>query len=134
MKMTASLRRVLLGALLVVVFAAGVIVGQNKFGQPRTLIHVVTLKWKADATPDQRQKALDGVKTMAASIPGIRNIWLKTIRVQSPSQDRPYDAAFAIEFESEAAAKAYADHPKHKEWEAIYVPFREESRSHQVTN
>jgi hypothetical protein len=127
-------RKVLLVCALVVVFALGVATGQNKFGQPATVIHVVTVKWKADSTAEQRQKAIDGVKQMAAEVAGIKNVWLKTLRVQSPSQDKPYDAAIAIEFESEAAAQAYAQHPAHEKWYSVYTPIREESRSHQITN
>lgn len=136
--MNSITRRVLPAALiacaLVAIFTVGVVVGQNKFGKPKSVVHVVTLKWKADSTAEQRQKAIDGVAGMAAKVPGIKNVWLKTLRVQSPSQDKPFDVAFAIEFESEAAVKAYGDHPAHKEWEGIYLPIREESRSHQVTN
>jgi hypothetical protein len=132
--MNRTVRNVLLGCLLIAVFAAGWVLGQNKFGQPRTVIHVITVKWKAESTAEQRQKAIDGVKQMAAEIPGIKNIWLKTLRVQSPSQDKPYDAAIAIEFESESAAKAYGEHPAHSKWYEIYTPIREESRSHQITN
>ena len=134
MTFSPSFRHLLVGCSLIAVFSAGLILGQQRYGTPKTVIHLVTLKWKADATEAQRQKAIDGVKGMAGAIPGIKNVWVKTLRVQSPSQEKPYDAAFAIEFESEAAAKAYADHPKHKEWEGIYLPVREESRSHQVTN
>jgi len=119
---------------LITVFVCGMVIGQNKFGQPKSVIHVITVKWKVDSTSEQRQKAIDGVKQMAAEIPGIKNIWLKTLRVQGPSQDKPYDAAIAIEFESEAAAKAYAEHPAHEKWYGIYTPIREESRSHQITN
>lgn len=132
--MNSTSRKVLLVCALVAVFALGVVAGQNRFGQPKSIIHVVTVKWKADSTAEQRQKAIDGVKTMAAEVPGIKNVWLKTLRVQGPSQDKPYDAAIAIEFESEAAAKAYADHPAHAKWYEIYTPIREESRSHQITN
>lgn len=132
--MNSITRRVLLACALIGVFAIGVAVGQNKFGQPKSVVHVVTVKWKAEATAEQRKKAIDGVAAMGGKIKGIKNVWLKTLRVQSPSQDKPFDAAFAIEFESEAAAKAYADDPAHKEWEGIYTPIREESRSHQVTN
>jgi hypothetical protein len=113
-----------------IIFLAGVAVGQQKFGTPKTVLHVVALKWKADATDEQKQKALDGIKEMAATIPGIRNIWLKTDRVQP----REYSAAFAIEFESRAAADAYAEHPAHEAWYEIYMPIREESRSYQITN
>lgn len=132
--MNSITRRLLLACALIGVFALGVAVGQNKFGKPTSVLHVVTLKWKAEATAEQRQKAIDGVATMAGKVKGIKNVWLKTLRVQGPSQDNPFDAAFAIEFESEAAAKAYATDPAHKEWEGVYLPVRAESRSHQVTN
>ncbi len=94
----------------------------------------MTLKWTADSTPEQRQKAIDGVKVMAAKIPGMTNVWLKTLKVQGPSSETPFDAAFVMEFKDEAALKAYADHPAHKEWEAIYLPVRDQSRSHDITN
>lgn len=123
-------RRVLVAAMMIVVFAAGLIIGQNKFGQPKTVIHLVTLKWKADSTPAQQQLAINGIKTMAEKIPGIKNIWIKPIRVQPQGNS----ANFAIEFADEAAAKAYADHPAHTEWNKIYLEAREESYSNQVTN
>ena len=115
-------------------FSVGIVIGQNKYNQPKSVIHLVSLKWKADATPQARQTAIDGIKTMAEKIPGIKNIWLKTLRVQSPTPDKPFDAVFAIEFADEAAAKVYADHPAHTAWEAVYVNAREESRSFQATN
>ena len=65
MRSDVLLRRVLLPAILVVVFAAGMIIGQNKFGQPKTVIHLVTLKWKATSTPAQQQAAIEGIKGMA---------------------------------------------------------------------
>ena len=112
------------------VFGAGVLTGKNTFHQPSSIIHVVTVQWTDDSTPAQQQAAIDGVKTMAAEIPGIKNIWIKPIRVQP----REYQAAFAIEFENKAAADAYADHAAHKEWEKIYQPIHKESRSQQITN
>lgn len=130
MRSKAPNRRVLVAAMMIVVFAAGLIVGQNKYGQPKTVIHLVTLKWKADSTPAQQQLAINGIKTMAEKIPGIKNIWIKPIRVQPQGNS----ANFAIEFADEAAAKAYADHPAHTEWNKIYLEAREESYSNQVTN
>jgi antibiotic biosynthesis monooxygenase (ABM) superfamily enzyme len=111
-------------------FGAGLLTGKNTFHQPSTIIHVVSVKWKADATAEQQEAAIDGVKTMAAEIPGIKNIWIKSTRVQP--QD--FNAAFAIEFENKAAADAYADHAAHKAWAKIYQPVHEESRSLQITN
>ncbi len=102
----------------------------NKFGMPKTLIHVVSIKWK-EGTPDaEKQKALDGVREMAAKIPGIKSIWIKAARVQP----RDYSAAFVIEFEDRAAADAYAENPAHAEWAKGYLAIRQESRSLQITN
>ncbi len=111
-------------------FGAGVLTGKNTFHQPSSVIHLVTVQWTDDSTPAQQQAVIDGVKTMAAEIPGIKNIWTKTVRVQP----REYNAVFAIEFESKAAADAYADHPAHQAWSKIYQPIHKESRSQQVTN
>ena len=112
------------------IFRAGVLAGKNTFHQPSSIIHVVTVKWKADSTSENQQAAIDGVKIMAAEIPGIKNIWIKSTRVQP--QD--FNAAFAIEFEDKAAADRYVDHPAHKAWAKIYQPVHEESRSLQITN
>jgi hypothetical protein len=130
MTLSLPLRRILIGFTVIAVFSAGIIVGQNKYGTPKSIVHVVTIKWNADATAEQRQKALDGVKDMAAKINGIKNVWLRATKVQP--QD--YHAAFVIEFADQAAADAYVDHPAHREWEKIYIPLRERSTSHQITN
>ncbi len=111
-------------------FASGVMVGQNKYNKPKSIIHLVTIQWTAEASPEARQAAIDGVEKMAAEIPGIKNIWLKPLRVQP----RDFTAAFAIEFEDQAAADRYAKHPAHEAWNKIYLPVRAESRSQQVTN
>ena len=113
-----------------VFFAAGFLTGANTHGRPKSVIHLVTAKWTADSTPEQRKAALDGIEKMASEIPGIKNVWLKPVRVQP--QD--FNVAFAIEFDSQAAADRYAKHPAYDAWNKIYLPIREESRSQQVTN
>jgi hypothetical protein len=96
---------------------------------PKTVIHVVTVKWKADATPKQIQAALDGVKAMAAAYKGITRVWIKSIKVQGDKAN-----AFVMEFADEAALKVYADSPAQKEWYKIYIPIREESTTFDITN
>lgn len=113
-----------------ILFGAGLLVGANRFGEPKSVLHVVTVRWKADSTPEQRQAALDGVKKMAAEIPGMKNIWIKTLKVQGQG----YNNAFAMEFESEAAFKAYADAAAHEAWNKIYMPIRDQSTTHDMTN
>ena len=115
---------------LAAVFQAGVAYGQSKYGTPKTVLHIVAGKWKADATDEQKKTALDGLRTMLGQLPGVKNVWLKADRVQP----REYNYAFAIEFENREAADAYANHPAHDEWYKVYQPIREESRSQQLTN
>jgi Flp pilus assembly protein CpaB len=113
-----------------VIFAAGALVGANAFKEPSTVLHLAVVKWKAESTPEQQQAAIDGVRKMAADVPGIRNIWLKKIKTQ-PAE---YGAAFAIEFENKAAFDAYTNSAAHRAWEKIYLPLREESQTQDVTD
>ena len=113
-----------------VLLAAGLVIGANSFNAPSTILHVVTVQWKADSTPSQQQAAIDGLRKMAADVPGIRNIWVKKMKVQ-PAE---FSTVFAMEFENKAAFDAYTNHPAHKAWEKIYLPVREESQTQDVTN
>jgi hypothetical protein len=118
------------GCVALAMFGAGFLAGANAFNKPSTVLHLVTVKWTADSNPEQRKAAIDGIEKMASEVPGIKNIWLKPVRVQP----RDYNAVFAIEFENQAAADRYAKHPAHEAWYKVYEPVREESRSQQVTN
>jgi hypothetical protein len=124
-------RRIVLGSIgALALFGAGIVAGANKFGEPKSIVHVVTVRWKADATEAQRQAAIDGVRKMAAEIPGVRNVWTKTMKVQGEG----FHNAFVMEFANEAAFKAYDDHKAHREWEKIYLPIRDRSTTHDITN
>ena len=96
---------------------------------PKTVIHVVTVKWKADVTPKQIQAALDGVKALPAAYPGITRVWIKSIKVQGDKAN-----AFVMEFVDEAALKAYADSPAQKEWYKLYEDIRKQSTTYDITN
>jgi len=121
-------------------FAAGVATGawesarsvaaQNKFGQPKTVVHVVVYKWKNTTSQNDKDLALAGIKSMAGKIPGIRNIWLKTER----NQMRDFDGVYAIEFASPEAAADYAESPLHEIWRKRWEELRENSLSFQVSN
>jgi Stress responsive A/B Barrel Domain len=125
-----NLRTVWLGVAAAAVFFCGYAAGQNRYGTPKTILHVVSIKWKPGTTPAEQQKALDGVRAMAGEIPGIKNVWLKGERIQP----RGYDAAFAIEFENRAAADRYAESPAHAAWQKQYLAIREASVNVQVGN
>jgi hypothetical protein len=121
-------RKLLLFCATATVLALGVVAGQNKFGQPKSILHMITVQWTPESTPEQRQAAIDGVKTMASQIPGLTNVWLKTIKVQGK------DAVIVMEFKDQAAFDAYTDNPAHKKWEEIYLPIRGQSQTHDITN
>lgn len=96
---------------------------------PKTVIHVVTVSWKADATDEQIQAALDGVKTLAKDYDGISRVWTKTLKAQG---NRSH--AFVMEFKDEKALKDYAGSDAQKKWYEVYYPVREGSTTFDITN
>jgi len=128
--MQKSLRLACAVFLAAALFTGGYLTAQNKFHTPSTIIHISLIQWKADVSDADKQKALDGVKEMAAKIPGIKNVWLKATRMQP----RDYHAAFVIEFENRDAAEAYAEHPLHAEWSKFFLSIRQASISPQISN
>src|SRR5450755_530514 len=80
-------------------FAGGYVAGQAKFGQPKTVLHVVELKWRPGVPQMEKDAAMAGIQDMAAKMPGIKNIWIKWDRLEP----RDFSAAFAIEFRSREA-------------------------------
>src|SRR6266850_1847444 len=117
-----------------------VALGANRYNTPRSIVHVVTILWKENSTPEQQRASLEGVKKMAAEIPGIKNVWIKPIKVQGSAREgkdgkpgRPYESAFVIEFADQAAADRYVDHPAHIEWNNTSRAFPGERTSHPIT-
>jgi hypothetical protein len=127
-------RRALITASLAAALGTGILIGANKYGKPKSIIHVVTLYWTDSATAAQKKAALDGVEKMASEIPGLKNVWLKSIKVQGDAGGKQLQSAFVMEFENAAAFKAYDDHPAHRAWEKVYTQVRGESRTHDITN
>lgn len=99
--------------------------------KPKTVLHVITVKWKADATPAQIDKALKGVEALPAQYPGITRVWTKPIKKQIPEG---YNHVIVMEFASEDALAKYADSPAQKKWYEAYMAVREESRTSDITN
>ncbi len=120
-------------------FLSGIVVGSiatqrvsalNKFGQPKTVVHVVAYKFKDTTSLNDQQEAIAGIKDMAAKIPGIKNIWLKTER----NQIRDFSGVYIIEFLNAEAAADYAESPLHDTWRKKWELLRENSLSFQVSN
>jgi hypothetical protein len=110
--------------------AKGNVSAANKFGQPKTVIHTVAYKFRPTTSLNDQQQIIAGIKDMAAAIPGIRNVWLKTER----SQIRDFDGVYVIEFSSPEAAADYAESPIHETWRKKWEQLRENSLSFQASN
>jgi len=103
---------------------------QNRFGQPKTVLHVVIYKFKDATSNNDREVAINGIKDMAGKIPGIKNIWIKTER----NQIKDFSGIYAIEFTSAEAAADYAESPVHEAWSKKWQELRENSLSFQISN
>ena len=137
--MNSSWKRAGQAALGAAIFVAGVAAGslharsaavQNRFGQPKTVLHVVVYKFKDNVSNYDREKVINGIKDIAGKIPGIKNVWLKTER----NQIRDFSGVYAIEFASAEAAADYAESPIHETWSKTWQEQRENSLSFQVSN
>jgi len=106
------------------------VAGQNRFGQPKTVLHVVIYKFKDATSNNDREMAVSGIKEMAGKIPGIKNVWLKTGR----NQIKDFSGVYAIEFTSAEAAADYAESPVHEAWSKKWQELRENSLSFQISN
>lgn len=96
---------------------------------PKSVIHVVTVKFKPEATPAQIKAAVDGVQALPKDYKGITRVWTKAIKVQG---DKTH--AFIMEFADEAALTAYSNSPAQKKWYESYLPIRLESTTFDITN
>ncbi len=137
--MTSGIKRVLQMALGAAIFIAGMAAGslharsvgaQNRFGQPKTVLHVVVYKFRDNVSNYDRERAINGIKDMAGKIPGIKNVWLKTSR----NQIKDFSGVYAIEFTSAEAAADYAESPIHEAWSKTWQEQRENSLSFQISN
>jgi len=137
--MTSAVKRGTQIALGAALFLAGIATGslharsaavQNRFGQPKTVLHVVVYKFRDNVSNYDREWAIAGIKDMAGKIPGIKNVWLKTAR----NQVKDFSGVYAIEFTSAEAAADYAESPIHEAWSKTWQEQRENSLSFQITN
>ena len=102
---------------------------------PKSVIHVVTVAWKTGTTPEQIQAALDGARALPAHFKGLTHVWTKSLKVQNPpgtTMNRTH--VIVMEFADEQALKDYAGSDAQKEWYKLYMPIREQSTTHDITN
>ena len=98
---------------------------------PSTVIHIINVKWKPEATPEQIKAVLEAARQLPTKYPGIKRVWTKTLRYQGQEGMKQ---AIVMEFESPAALKNYANSAAQKWWYELYMPIHEDSRTHDITN
>lgn len=102
---------------------------------PKSVIHIVTVAWKEGTTPEQIQAALDGAKALPATYKGITHVWIKTLKAQNASEVvKKRTHVIVMEFADEQAFKNYTDSDAQKAWYKVYLPIRDASTTHDVTN
>ena len=119
--------RIMLATLLVeVLFAAAAL------AQPAaTVIHIINVKWKVEATPEQVKSAVDAAQQLPSRFPGLKRVWTRNLKYQG---QEGFKQAIVMEFESQEALKKYENSAAQKWWYELYLPVREDSRTHDVTN
>lgn len=98
---------------------------------PTTVIHVINIKWKVDATPEQIKAVVDAVQQLPMRYSGIKRVWTKNLKYQGGDG---YKTAIVMEFESPDALKKYESSAAQKWWYDMYLPVRDDSRTIDVTN
>ena len=125
----------LFAALLTAALLSGGAVTATAQTAPKSVIHVVTVAWKDGTTAEQIQAALDGAQALPAAYKGITRVWTKALKVQNaPGTNIKRTHAIVMEFASEKALKDYTDSDAQKAWYKLYLPIREQSTTHDITN
>src|ERR1700723_577914 len=73
------------------------ILAQVTFAQSRgTVIHIINVKWKDEATPEQIKAAVDAARELPTRFPGIKRVWTKNLKYKG---QEGYKQAIVMEFE-----------------------------------
>jgi Stress responsive A/B Barrel Domain len=115
-------------AFLVGVFA---LAGAARAQSPSTVIHIVNIKWKVEAAPEQIKAAVDRAQQLPSKFPGLKRVWTKSLKYEG---QEGFKQAIVMEFESQDALKRYENSVAQKWWYEVYLPVREDSRTDDITN
>ena len=101
---------------------------------PKSVMHIIIVKFKATASKTDVDGAIASIGEMATKFPkaGITRVWLKPILVQGG--ESKFTHVLVMEFKDEAALKAYKDSEAQKWWYTKWIPVRELSNTHDVSN
>jgi hypothetical protein len=95
----------------------------------QTVIHVINVKWKADAAPAAVQTAITKAQQLPKAYRGILKVW--TVKIKNQLSE--FDQQIVMQFRNAAALKSYTDSPAQKAWYEVYLPVRDHSRTCDVS-
>lgn len=98
---------------------------------PATVLHIINIKWKVDATPEAVKAAVDAAQQLPSKYPGIKRVWTRNLKYQG---QEGFKQAIVLEFESQDALKKYDNSAAQKWWYEFYLPVREDSRTDDIAN
>lgn len=73
--------------------------------------HVVLFKTTPEATPEQKQRALQALRELREQIPGIVDL---TAGENFSARNQGFDLGLVVRFVDRAALEAYLPHPAHR--------------------
>jgi antibiotic biosynthesis monooxygenase (ABM) superfamily enzyme len=125
------MKKLLLPLLVIATLAVGPARAAEKASvtAPKSVIHVITVDFKDDATPAQIQAAIDGIQRLPSAYPGVTRVWTRAIKNQSGKSH-----VFVMEFADEKALADYTDSKAQKAWYETYLPIRKQSATSDITN
>lgn len=85
------------------------------------LFHVVSLKFKPDATPEQIKLVEQAFEALKQKIPGIKSLKWGT-NVSPEKHDKGFTHCFVLTFASERDRNAYLVHDDHKAFGGVLKP------------
>ena len=107
-------------SVLCLVTVAGVIGAESSMKKEK-LLHVVSIKFKADAKPEKIKEVEDAFRALKTKIPQIATLEWGTNN--SPEKiNKGFTHCFVLSFKSEADRSVYLPHPAHKAFGAVLGP------------
>jgi hypothetical protein len=91
----------------------------------KQLSHVVLIKFKPAATPEQIKKVEDAFAALKEKVPGVTSLHYGT-NVSPENKNKGYTHAFILTFGSDKDRDGYLVHPAHKAFGGVLGPVLED--------
>ena len=108
-------------ALLFLAASFQVIAAESATPEGKALYHIVTLKLKEGATPDQIKAVETAFVALKTKIPGITSLHWGT-NVSPEHHDKGFTHCFVLTFASEKDRDTYLNHAEHKAFGGVLGP------------